>query len=122
MKASMKSNRKVFSQTLKFIVALACILLRQIAAEEESLLKNAEVLDQTQPGQSIIDYAWTGNKNSVISAGFKSNLKSTIEDPATSDEWEDYEIRIDLKASYTIASVFIINWYQDGFNDARRIG
>ena len=43
-------------------------------------------------------------------------------DPVSVLQWADYEIRIDLKASYTIASVFIINWYQDGQNDALRIG
>ena len=51
------------------VVTIACLLymlLHPIAAEQQSLLTNAEVSDLNQ------HTVWTGNKNSVISAGFKS--------------------------------------------------
>ena len=65
MKA-LQSKQKMCSLMLATISCLLSILLRQIAAEEQSLLTNAEVYDLYQ------HTGWTGNKNSVISAGFKS--------------------------------------------------
>ena len=58
----------MFYLMLATILCLLSILLHPIAAEEQSLLTSAQVstLDT--------DTGWTGNRNSVISAGFKSMI------------------------------------------------
>ena len=59
--------RKVRATKLLVVIAcLACILLRQTAAEEESILKDAQVSPEN------VDFDWTGDPNAAIGPGFKS--------------------------------------------------
>ena len=55
-----------------------------------------------------MDGQWSGDNNSVISAGFKAFWNSDKTDPK-GDGSKDNEIQIDLGAQKTIASVFIAN-------------
>ena len=82
-----------------------------VRAEDQSLLKNALVSDLNSWT------AWTGDRNSVISPGFKSGIWI---DPKGDGSY-DNEVSIDLGASYTIASVFIgAFWINE--DTARSIG
>ena len=62
----LQSSQKMYYLILATILCLLSILLHPIAAEERSLLTYAEV------SAFNINAAFTGNKNSVISTGFKS--------------------------------------------------
>ena len=89
-------------------------LIGMSKAEEHSMLGEATV------SVEFMDMVWTGDRNSVISAGFKSFYFSENENPR-GNSIHDQEILIDLGASYTIASAFIGNrYYDDGVS--KRIG
>ena len=83
-------------------LCLLSILLRPIDAEQQSLLTNAQVSTlNTHAGL-------TGDRNSVISAGFKSLIH--FQDDPLGDGSQ--EIQIDLGESMTVASIFVIGLYR----------
>ena len=71
------SHWKVCSALIRVVIAClaAGIFLGFTAAEEQSLLTNALV------STLYTHTSWTGNRNSVISPGFKSFIHFSIQDP-----------------------------------------
>ena len=66
-----QTGQKMYYLMVTTVLCLLSILMHPIAAEYQSLLANAEVSTlNTHTG-------WTGNRNSVISAGFKSFIHFT---------------------------------------------